>query len=149
MSLTTSVLRLVIDASLGIWLGKMVFFSFVAAPKTFKVLERGRAGDVVNEIFPTYYLVGIVAGVVTFVAGVALGALTDYNLSLGVVLGGAAVGAGIDVYARQVLIPRIKGNDSSRDDGDEDAFEQYHGLSVKLNAVALIVVSASLVASHF
>ncbi|MDY7081933.1 MAG: DUF4149 domain-containing protein, partial [Halobacteria archaeon] len=69
----TTALNLVIDASLGIWLGTILFFSFVAAPKTFGVLERERAGDVVNTIFPTYYLVGIVAGVITFGAGVALG----------------------------------------------------------------------------
>ena len=37
--------------SLSIWVGAMVFFSFVAAPAIFKTLPRETSGDVVGKIF--------------------------------------------------------------------------------------------------
>ncbi|MDY6775018.1 MAG: DUF4149 domain-containing protein [Halobacteria archaeon] len=148
MTYAESLLRLVVDTSLGVWLGEITFFSFVAAPRIFGELERDRAGDVVNSIFPTYYLIGVLLGSVTVVSSVALGVLNGFTPTVSVVVGAGVLGGAINLYARQVLIPKIKGNDKSRDDPDTDAFERYHGLSVKLNGVVLVAVGVGLVASH-
>lgn len=132
------------NASLGVWLGTIVFFSFVAAPKTFAVLERERAGDVVNAVFPTYYLVGAASGVVAFVAGIAHGVVADaFGIYLGVYFACVLVGVGVAVFSRVYLVPRI-----SDADDETDAFEKYHGASVKLNSVMLAVVVAALVLWH-
>jgi membrane-associated HD superfamily phosphohydrolase len=44
----------------SIWLGSIVFFSFVIAPQIFKVLPRFEAAKLQNHLFPFYYSVGIV-----------------------------------------------------------------------------------------
>lgn len=141
MALSVTALEVVLDGALGLWLGSIAFFSFVGAPTTFRVLDDEYAGKVVNAIFPTYYLLGAAAGVVAFLAGVGIGQLDDYDLALGVVFLGAIVGAGLDLYARQILIPKM---DAAGDRG----FERYHRRSVILNAVTLGAVALAFVAAH-
>ncbi|MDY7081934.1 MAG: DUF4149 domain-containing protein, partial [Halobacteria archaeon] len=60
---------------------------------------------------------------------------------LGIVFLGTFVGVVLNVYARQILIPKIRATEG-------DAFEKYHGMSVKLNGIALVGVAVALVASH-
>jgi len=132
------------NGSLGVWLGTIVFFSFVGAPKAFGVLEEDDAGDYVNAVFPIYYIVGAASGVVAFVTGVAHGVFADsFGLYLGVYFACVLVGVGVAVFSRFYLVPRI------RDAGDgTDGFEKYHGASVKLNSVMLVVVAVALVVWH-
>ncbi len=138
----------VATGSVGIWLGSIVFFSFVVAPRIFAVLERERAGDVVNAIFPAYYVLGSLFGVVAFGAGVVRGVLDAFGLYLGLYFASLAVGVVLAVFSRAYLVPRIEGTDRSRDNGDPDAFEKYHGASVKLNSLMLVTVGAALVFWH-
>lgn len=138
----------VATGAVGVWLGTVVFFSFVVAPRIFGVLERERAGDVVNRIFPTYYVFGASLGVV----GLLAGGFRAYTDGFGVAVAGylAAVGVAVvaAVFSRAYLVPRIRGTDRSRDSPDADAFERYHGASVKLNSVILIALVAALVLWH-
>jgi len=46
--------------SLVIWLGSIIFFSFIGAPSVFKLLSKELAGEVVSDIFPKYYAIGYV-----------------------------------------------------------------------------------------
>jgi len=48
--------------SLIVWLGSMIFFSFIAAPSIFKTLPRETAGDVVGDVFPKYWMTGYICG---------------------------------------------------------------------------------------
>lgn len=134
--------------SVGIWLGTVSFFSFVVAPRVFRVLERERAGDVVNEIFPTYYVFGALLGVLGFAAGIVRGTISGFSVYLSLYLASLVVAVSFVVFSRVYLVPRIKGTDRSRQDSDPDAFEKYHGTSVKLNTVVLVTVTASLVFWH-
>ncbi|MFC7080548.1 DUF4149 domain-containing protein [Halorussus caseinilyticus] len=72
MSFLETALTTVVDAALGIWLGSIVFFSFVGAPTTFDVLGDD-AGRVVNAIFPKYYSFGAALGVVAVAAALVVG----------------------------------------------------------------------------
>lgn len=47
------------------YLGLGSFFSFFIAPTLFRVLAREQAGSVVEKIFPVYFLVGLVVGLVS------------------------------------------------------------------------------------
>lgn len=51
--------------SITVWVGGIVFFSFIAAPAIFKVLPRETAGDVVGEIFPKYWILGYVCSLLS------------------------------------------------------------------------------------
>ena len=53
--------------TLSLWVGSIVFFSMVLAPGIFAALDRPAAGDLLAQLFPKYYRVGVVCG------GVALG----------------------------------------------------------------------------
>ncbi|NHN58753.1 MULTISPECIES: DUF4149 domain-containing protein [Halorussus] len=138
MSFLQTGAAVVLDAALGVWLGSIVFFSFVGAPTTFDVLG-GEAVRVVNAIFPKYYAFGEILG------WLALG--TSFVVETGGPLDGNAltllvlVGVVLDLYARQVLIPKM-------DRAGDDAFAQYHRQSVALNGVTMLAVAAALVVSH-
>lgn len=48
--------------AVGMWLGSRVHFTFFVAMKTFKVFPRIQAGDINTQLFPGYYLFGIICG---------------------------------------------------------------------------------------
>ena len=141
MSAVSVALLLVIDAALGVWLGSMVFFSFVAAPRVFAVLPDDDAGRVVNDIFPRYYAFGLALGVVAIAAGLVLGT-SDGVVPDVLLLGPVAVAVAANGYARWGLVPKMER-------AGDDAFAQYHRQSVALNGVAMVAVTAGLVFAHF
>lgn len=67
-----AILRFLHLTGLVVWIGGIVFFSFVAAPALFGALPRDMAGRATAAIFPRYYLVGFAAGALAFVSA-ALG----------------------------------------------------------------------------
>ena len=52
------------------WLGGMIFFSIITAPVIFNVLPIADAGKVVSGIFPRYYLLGYVAGIISTILAI-------------------------------------------------------------------------------
>lgn len=141
MALLDALLALAADAALGAWLGAMAFFSFVAAPRLFGVLDEAAAGRVVDSIFPRYYELGVALGAAAALAGVARGAVGVVEGPVVALVGLSALAAGTAGYARWGLIPRME-------DAGEDAFQRYHRQSVVLNGVAMVAVAGALVASH-
>jgi hypothetical protein len=141
MSLVSTLLALAADLALGVWLGAMVFFSFVAAPTVFSVLPEADAGTVVNAVFPKYYVFGAVLGIVALAAGAGRGAVTGFATPLLALLGATLVGVVLFAYSRWVLVPRMEA-------AGDDAFERYHRQSVILNGLAMLAVVAALTASH-
>jgi hypothetical protein len=113
----------------GLWLGSIVFFSFFLAPVLFRVLEAADAARVVRAVFPRYYLLGIVCGLILCSLlilrwdGPRLAAVISMTL--------------IDVYCRQALTPRIN---KARDAGPtrQTEFDRMHRLSVQLNGVVML-----------
>ena len=140
MSVLTAALSFVVDVSLGVWLGAMGFFSFVAAPRVFAVLD-DRAGAVVNDIFPRYYLVGVGLGMLAVAAGLFSGIVNGFNSALLAMLGLGVVAVTVTAYARWLLIPRMEA-------AGQAAFDRYHRHSVVLNGVAMLSVGLALVATH-
>ena len=53
------------------WLGAMAFFALVIAPAAFTSLEREAAGRFVSVVFPRYYLIGGVLGILALGSCVA------------------------------------------------------------------------------
>ncbi|WP_423745055.1 DUF4149 domain-containing protein (plasmid) [Haladaptatus sp. SPP-AMP-3] len=138
MTLLGTGLLVVADGALGIWLGSIVFFSFVGAPTTFDVLGDD-AGQVVNAVFPKYYEFGLGLGVVAFGAAVVATAMDAFD---GIVVAALAlVGVAFTGYARWVLIPKMEA-------AGDDGFARYHKQSVVLNGVTMLAVAGGIVASH-
>lgn len=70
------ILKFIYLISISFWVGSIFFFSFFAAPSIFKILPRNMAGDVVSDIFPKYYLVGYICGLLALISSFIL----DYFL---------------------------------------------------------------------
>src|SRR5580700_1638162 len=62
--------------TLAVWIGSIVFFSFVVAPTVFRTLKPEDAAALIRRIFSKYYLIGMICGAVGIVCVGLL--LTDH-----------------------------------------------------------------------
>lgn len=65
-------LRFVLLLSIVLWVGALVFFTFFVTPSIFQVLPRDLAGELVGAIFPKYWAIGYVAGVLSIASLLAI-----------------------------------------------------------------------------
>lgn len=133
-------LEIIADITLGIWLGSIVFFSFVGAPKIFQTLEKKKAGKVVNNIFPNYYLLGIIAGIIAAIASLVRVYL-EFRIYTLITLLGCIMGIILFIYSRQNLIPKMEKY-------EEKQFEKIHKLSVRINGITLATIIISIIFSQ-
>ena len=119
-----------ITTAWAVWLGSMVFFSFVVAPTVHGSLEREQAVTAIRALFPRYYMTGIVAGAVALTVCLTVGA--DLRLTLPLAACWIA-----SLYARQRILPAAN---EARERGDDDAFARLHVFSVRLNMVVLALL---------
>jgi uncharacterized membrane protein len=138
--------------AIACWLGGMVFFSLMTAPVIFRVLERAEAGRLVGGIFPRYYLLGYVAGVIALV--LALYFSVAYAPRLWWLLSALAlaVALGLTVYAGMVIRPRIDAMHITAEPANADAaqtaeFDRLHRLSVALNGGVMVLNLLALLSS--
>lgn len=55
--------------AVAVWVGAIVLLSFVVAPGIFAALPRPQAGDLMNQLFPAYYRVGVLCSLVALITG--------------------------------------------------------------------------------
>jgi hypothetical protein len=139
----SGLLRFVYLLALTVWIGEVVFFSFVVAPAVFGALGAERAGEVVGVIFPRYYALGVAAATIAVVCALALGrgSADAGRWTLAVVA--LAVGLGAMAWAGAVVHPRAQQlrtaiHAEGRTPGEDPRFQQAHRLAVGLNSVALL-----------
>ena len=58
----------IIYLSLVFWVSGIIFFSFVVAPVVFKTLDREKAREVDERIFPLYYKLGYICEALTLIS---------------------------------------------------------------------------------
>ncbi len=144
--LMESVTHYVHALALAILLGKVVLLSFVVAPILAKNLEREPFGTVVRQLFPAYYLLGMVAAAAGLVALIGIGSLRGLSPAL---LGAAGIWLVVLVaesYCRSPLTPqsnamrdRLK---EQEEQGNVDpalqvSWNRLHQRSIYLNSVVL------------
>jgi len=131
--------------SLVIWLGGMIFFSFIAAPSIFKILPRETAGDVVGDIFPKYWVVGYVCSITALITVIALSvqgrAYPWARIILLFVMSGLTFYSGLVVgsKARDVKAHIRTIEDPSRKEALRLQFKALHKRSTILNGLILIL----------
>lgn len=123
----------------GVWLGTMVFFSFVVAPVLFYSLSPANAGLVITRIFPSYYAVGVWFGGGA-VAGGLLAAVWLRRPGRWWVWVPMAAAYGVLLYARHLLTVM------NRLDPSGTRFSHLHQLSVTLNGVVMFLVLVAMAA---
>lgn len=129
--------------ALIVWLGEVIFFSFVGAPSLFRTFPVPEAGRAVGAIFPVYYRIGYACGVVVLVASfVFLGAASSrlwwgVHTFLAAIMLAATLYAGLAVLPRAtVLRPQIHALEVPPQVKAE--FDRLHALAVRLNGLVLL-----------
>jgi hypothetical protein len=124
--------------SSALLVGGMAFFAAGVAPLVFRLLPPDHAARFLRGLFPVYY-VWLIA-----TAGAAAVALFPFSATAAGIM--AAV-AGLTVWLRQVLMPRINALSDRAKAGDAEAgvaFNRAHRLSVAANMVQLVAAGAVL-----
>lgn len=131
--------------ALIVWVGEVVFFSFVVAPGVFRTFPPPavEAGRVLNEVFPTYYKIGYACGFVLLVTSLMLLGTAQARLWSGV---GTVLVAGMltaTLYAGVVILPRATQlrpqiHDPGAPAGAKEEFDRLHRLAVTLNGAVLL-----------
>ena len=112
----------------SIILGMMIFFSFVVAPVTFKLLNEENSRKFVRGIFPFYYLINLI---VSFIACALLLYLGDMSINFYLMVAVCILFA----ISKLILMPLIN---KLKDAGKEKSFKIYHFISVLINFVQMI-----------
>lgn len=130
-------------AALIVWLGEIVFFSFVVAPAIFRTLPTADAGRAVGAVFPLYYRLGYVCGGALLLTTLFLmgGAVSRTWWGVNAVL--AALMLGATLYAGVVIQPRASElrpqiHDATAPPTAKEEFDRLHRLAVQLNGAVLL-----------
>lgn len=111
------------------WVGSMLYFSFLFAPRVFRVLERNDAARLQNALFPSYFLsLSLCAGIC------ALFALKNKNKLGGMLCGLSFVAF---LFGDFYLTPQIRFLFESQ--APKEVFAHLHRLSMGLNFLTLLV----------
>ena len=129
--------------ALIIWLGEVIFFSFVGAPSLFAIFPSPEAGKAVGAIFPTYYRIGYVCGIVLLIGALVLAGSAmargwwTANALLAAVMLAVTLYAGIVIQPRAAALrPQI--HEANAPAAVKDEFSRLHRLAVTLNGVVLL-----------
>lgn len=133
--------------SLVIWIGSIIFFSFVGAPAIFKSFDRQTAGDIVGVIFPKYFLVNQIFCSVSIVTLALIGYKAGFQMSIKAGLLILALMCGLVAYSSLVNAPQAreaKQQYRAEPDGQKKEelrkkFGKLHGISMALNATTLLL----------
>ena len=112
----------------AIILGAMIFFSFVVAPTTFKLLDEENSRKFIRGIFPYYYLLNLT---LSFVASVLF--FLNQNLSIHFLLMVSV--SVLFAISNFILMPMIN---KFRDNNEDKKFKISHFISVIINFIQLI-----------
>ena len=119
----------------SIVLGMMIFFSFVVAPITFRLLDEENSRKFVRGIFPYYYLINLIVSLFACAILIYLG-----NISINFYL--MASVCFLFAISNFILMPLIN---KQKDAGKEKSFKIYHFISVLINFVQMIFLILILV----
>ena len=112
----------------AIILGAMIFFSFVVAPTTFKLLNEENSRKFIRGIFPFYYLLNLT---LSFIASILFFSnqylSTDFLLMVSVSV--------LFAISNFILMPMIN---KFRDNNEDKKFKISHFISVIINFIQLI-----------
>lgn len=138
-----AIVRFIHLFSLVVWLGGIMFFSFIAAPSIFKILPRETAGDVVGDIFPKYWMIGYICSIMGLLTLLILSfqekAYPWFRIGLLVLMTGLVFYSGkvIGKNAVEVKAQIRATEDQTRKEELRLKFKAIHRNSMILNAIIL------------
>ncbi len=137
--------RLLYLSSLILWLGSMVYFTLFVTPKVFGTVSLEMAGRLVEALFPSYYGIGMLSGLVMIVATLYL-TLKGRKLLQWVNTVLIGIMLILTLYAGLILHPEIRIVKAEADKAIEPAiknqalarFGRLHRTAIVVNTVVLV-----------
>ncbi len=118
---------------LSAYVGMGLFFSFYIAPLLFRMLERDKAGSIVENIFPIYFAIGIA----TVFISLAIGFLSSLGKKVYLPLAGALI---LLLILEFYIVPTSHELKST----NYSAFMRFHTYSVAMNVATMLLILAAL-----
>ena len=135
--------------ALGLWIGAIVFVSFVVAPAVFTTVPAETAGLVMGRIFPLYYAFTAVCGCATLAAALVLWRAARGARAWRAVVVMLVVMLTATTYAGAFVHPRARAlrpllHDASADASVRPEFDRLHRRAVQLNGLVLLLGVAAI-----
>jgi hypothetical protein len=139
--------------ALTFWLGEMLFFIIIFAPRVFRVLERPAAAKLQASLFPAYFAGGVIAGLIFIVLSLALishrKATPSDRWRYRILVPLALFAWVIFVYSRWWIVPAITELQPAVLTAQvlpeiQARFDSLHALSVQINGAALLALLGTL-----
>lgn len=131
--------------SLTVWIGGMIFFSFIGAPSLFKVLPPEYAGKAVGAIFPKYYplcyLSGFIALLSLLISAVRTGSWPVLKIILLVIMLTFTIYTSLMIYPRARSLKEELHAETNKLDVTllQKEFHRTHRISVVNNMIVLVL----------
>ena len=138
------VLSFLRNFALCFWLGELLFFASIFAPRVFKVLERQDAANLQASIFPAYYYAGFICSIVVLATLlIQKHSLSKVQYYYGVAT--AAVGGAVFAFSKWYVTPTLIGlypEYYSQTPTAEaiETFASLHRISVGTNATVMFLL---------
>jgi hypothetical protein len=120
----------------------MLFFSIFTAPVVFSQLPISEAGKVVAGIFPRYYILGYVAGIISFILALYFTMAHSPRLWWSLAAIALLIALALTFYAGAVVRPKVDAIRTVAEETDaarKAEFQQLHRLSVSLNGAVMVL----------
>ncbi|MBI5642698.1 MAG: DUF4149 domain-containing protein [Deltaproteobacteria bacterium] len=137
-------LRFIFLTSLVVWMGMLIFFTFFVAPSIFKVLPRELAGDLVGDIFPKYWMIGYIAGILTLASLIGMSiiekAFPAIRIAILALMTAITFYSGLVLFerARAVMVEVKASSDPVKKEELRKNFKKIHIESAVLNMAVMI-----------
>src|SRR5579885_925433 len=131
--------------SLVVWIGSMIFFSFIGAPSIFKILPPEYASKAVGEIFPKYFPLGYISGIVAFVctiiSGLKTGSWSVFKMLILIAMTALTISNSLVTYPKAHSLKEEMQISESRTDIQQlkEEFQRVHRWSM-INNVAVLLL---------
>ncbi len=135
--------RFVVTLSAAVLVGKVVYFNFFVSPVLNRILEPESRVKVTGALFPRYYYLGIVCGLVIAVAG----SMLQLQFQRWVAVGTGTVVIAIDAVCRFYFLPRLNGlksvieqmpREEQKGSREQQEWKKLHKFALRLNFVVLV-----------
>lgn len=132
--------------TLCVWVGGMVFFSFIGAPMIFKFLTRDVAGAVIGSIFPKYWMMGYVCSLLLLgtLLYIVKGNYGAYKVQIGILAVAVALsfvsGAVIGAKAHDLKAQADAEQSGEKKEALHKEFRIMHGVSATINVATIFLM---------
>lgn len=139
-----NVLKFIHLLSIVVWVGALIFFTFFVAPSIFKILPKDMAGALVGSIFPKYWAIGYISGILSLSTLIAISFIEKgfpaARLFLLTVMTVVTFYAGLAVAtkARELKAQAKVVEDPVKKESIEKEFKKIHFKSSALNMLVLL-----------